>query len=177
MTDTATLGIDLLESFEQLVAHLGQFADHLQADQDLPLWISLTDQELASYTTMRQKAVLLFRTLWYEDGQDGRETLTCPGIVGASPATVEAALRLNDSKDRFKAAVLALKQLNKTQTTALLADLHKRNEESRPRDAPHGQRQAELETGLSARTAAAAAADQDRFYLVENRAAPSSAPR
>lgn len=129
MTDAATLGIDLLESFEQLVTQLSQFADHLQADQDLPLWISLTDQELASYTTMRQKAVLLFRTLWYEDGQDGRETLTCPGIVGASPSTVEAALRLNNSKDRFKAAVLALKQLNKTQTTALLSDLHRRNEE------------------------------------------------
>jgi len=94
-----------------------------------PAWVSRTTEELDQGLDTRLKAVGLYHALWYEDGQDGRETLTCPGIVGASPKTMEAAQACNAAKDDFKAAVLALKQLSKPAAAALMADLYRRNEE------------------------------------------------
>ena len=69
---------------------------------------------------MRQKAIRLYQTLWYEDGQDGRETLTCPGLIGASKATLTAASVCNAAKDQFKNAVLALKTLHKNQADTII---------------------------------------------------------
>jgi hypothetical protein len=78
---------------------------------------------------MRGKAAYLYQALWYEDSQDGRETLTCPGIVGASPVTLDMARALNAAKDAFKGAVLALKALPKTEAGRLLDDLHRRDDQ------------------------------------------------
>lgn len=129
MADAALLGITLLDSFERLVTHIGDFSHRLALDTDRPLWVSLTDQEVAEKLDMRSKAVRLFQSLWYEDGQDGRATQTCPGIVGASAAVASAAIELNRRKDQFKQAVLALKGLDKNQAKHALDGLHKRNAE------------------------------------------------
>ncbi|MFO1371647.1 MAG: hypothetical protein U1F42_04395 [Candidatus Competibacteraceae bacterium] len=94
----------------------------------LPAWVSRTDQETAENLDMRTKIIQLYRALWYEDGQDGRETLTCPGIVGANLETLLAAQACNVAKDAFKAAVLALKGLSKAQINSLMSDLHHRQE-------------------------------------------------
>ncbi|NJN48378.1 MAG: hypothetical protein HC808_20005 [Candidatus Competibacteraceae bacterium] len=128
-SNPATLRIELLETFQQLLSCLNLFCAAVRHDQRLPAWVSRTDQEINAGLEVRAKAISLYQALWYEDSQDGRETLTCPGIIGASPATLEAAHTCNGAKDAFKAAVLQLKTLSKTEAGLLMTDLHRRNEE------------------------------------------------
>ncbi len=121
-----TLRVELLSRFEALLARLDDFCAAVRQDVDLLVWVSRTETELAEHLDMRFKAIQLYRALWYEDSQDGRETLTCPGIVGASLATLEAARACNTAKDEFKAAVLALKALGRIETHNAMNDLHRR---------------------------------------------------
>ena len=120
------LRISLLTSFEVLLTQLDTFCAAVRQDGVLPAWVSRTEVELAENLDMRIKAIQLYRALWYEDSQDGRETLTCPGIVGASLDTLATAHACNTAKDEFKAAVLALKALGRTETNGAMADLHRR---------------------------------------------------
>jgi hypothetical protein len=130
MNNNATiLRINLLETFELMLASITDFCAAVRHDSTLPAWVLRTEQELQEGLDIRVKAVRLYHALWYEDGQEGRETLTCPGIVGASPATMAAAVACNAAKDHFKAAILALKGLGKSDSNALLMELHRRNEE------------------------------------------------
>ncbi len=123
-----TLRMEVLERFKNLLAALDDLAAAVHADAGLPAWVSRSDAEIQDGVDMRRKAVLLYRALWYEHSQDGRETLTCPGIVGASPATLTVAQACNAAKDAFKQAVLALKGLDRTDAVAVMADLHRRQE-------------------------------------------------
>lgn len=126
--DATLLRINLLQSFEDMIGALNRFCSALRNDSSLPIWVSRSEQEIAEKLEAREKAIKLFQTLWYEDGQDGRETLTCPGIIGVSADTMDAAISCNSAKDAFKNAVLALKKLSKAQADSLLIDLHARNE-------------------------------------------------
>ena len=121
--------ITLLEAFNYLLKSLETLCTRVSTDHRLPAWVSLTQRELAQGMAMRSKAVHLYRALWYEDGQDGRGTLTCPGIVAASQETLEAATECNAAKDAFKASVLALKQLSRVDARDVMADLYCRNQE------------------------------------------------
>lgn len=118
--------ITLLASFEKLLSRLDALCMMVRQDSALPVWVSRTEAELAENLDMRFKAIQLYRALWYEDSQDGRETWTCPGIVGASPATLAAAYACNFAKDEFKAAVLALKVLGRAEIGGAMEDLHQR---------------------------------------------------
>lgn len=128
MTDFALMRITLLECFQQFQQSLQVFCAALRGDHPLPAWVSRTEQETAEGLDMRGKAGYLYQALWYEDSQDGRETLTCPGIVGASSLTLERAHALNNLKDAFKAAVLSLKSLPKSEAKRLMDDLHRRDD-------------------------------------------------
>lgn len=125
--DPALLRVDLLESFERLLATLTAFCTVLRDDSTQPAWVYRTDQEVRDGLAVRLKAVELYQSLWYEDGQDGRDTLTCPGIIGASPPVLAAADEVNAAKDTFKVAVLALKRLSKPTARELMNDLHRRD--------------------------------------------------
>ncbi len=118
--------ITLLANFETLLTRLDAFCVMVRQDSMLPAWVSRTEVELAENLDMRLKAIQLYRALWYEDSQDGRETLTCPGIVGASLDTLATAQACNAAKDEFKVAVLALKALGRLETNGAMADLHQR---------------------------------------------------
>lgn len=122
------LRLTLLERFEALIGCLDTFCTAVRQDTALSSWVSRTEIELATNLDMRLKAIQLYRALWYEDGKDGRETLTCPGIVGASPETLIAAHACNAAKDDFKQAVLALKTLGRIEANAAMTDLHHRQE-------------------------------------------------
>lgn len=122
------LRTELLESYRHLLERLERFAAFVRRDRDLAAWVSRTETEVAEQLDMRIKAIRLYRALWYEDARDGRETLTCPGIVGASEATLAAARDCNVAKDRFKTAVLALKALDRLDRREAMADLHRRQE-------------------------------------------------
>jgi len=117
---------ELFTRYTELLQCLFNFSSALRTDSDLPLWVSRTEQELADQFDMRLKAINLYQQLWYLDDQEGRETLTCPGLIGASANTLHYAQTLNDAKDQFKNAVLALKRLTKSQADALLSDLQTR---------------------------------------------------
>lgn len=121
------LRINLLDSFEKLLLTLTNFCSGLRQDESLPVWIFRTEAEVNASVSMRTKAVQLFQALWYEDGQDGRDTLTCPGIIGASAQTLTLARGCNEAKDAFKAAVLNLKALPKAEADTLMLDLHRRD--------------------------------------------------
>jgi hypothetical protein len=123
------LRLALLDSFEILCARLDAFCTAIRQDRILPAWVSRTEAEQIENLDMRLKAIQLYRALWYEDGRDGRETLTCPGIVGASLNALAAARACNTAKDVFKAAVLALKSLGRVEANAAMADLHRRQEQ------------------------------------------------
>lgn len=121
--------LDLLSSFELLVAQLDLFCAAVRQDAALSAWTSRTEIELAEDVDMRLKAIQVYRSLWYEDDQqDGRETLTCPGIIGSSSRTIAAARACNVAKDNFKAAILALKALSRFEVKAAMTDLHRRCE-------------------------------------------------
>ncbi|PIE82831.1 MAG: DNA replication terminus site-binding protein [Candidatus Contendobacter odensis] len=123
-----TLQMDLLERFDALINSLNECCTAVRQDAALQVWVSRTELELTNHVDMREKAIDLYRALWYEASQDGRETLTCPGIVGASVATLAAAHACNIAKENFKASVLALKVLARTQTNEVMADLFRRSE-------------------------------------------------
>lgn len=98
----------------------------VRQDDILPVWVPRTEMELMENQNMRFKAIQVYRALWYEESQDGRETLTCPGIVGASLETLASARACNIAKDEFKAAVLALKSLGREKMNGAMIDLHRR---------------------------------------------------
>lgn len=123
---SVAIRITLLASFEALLEQLDAFCGAARRDDALSAWVSLTETELADALDMRVKAIQIYRSLWYEDSQDGRETLTCPGIVGAGADTLLAARACNAAKEEFKTAVLALKTLDRIETKGVMADLHRR---------------------------------------------------
>jgi hypothetical protein len=123
-----TLRIALLDSFEALLVQLDTFGTAVRRDSTLPAWVSRTEAELTVNLDMRLKAIQIYRALCYQESQDGRETLTCPGIVGASLDTLAAAHACNAARDAFKAAVLALKVLGRIEANAAMADLHRRQD-------------------------------------------------
>lgn len=121
--------VALLNHFDELLSSLKGFCRQLAADRMLAVWVSRDEQETEQGLDMRDKAVKLFYSLWYKDGQDGRETITCPGLIGSSQATLEAAIQCNIAKDAFKESVLALKTLRRPEADALLSELHRRDPE------------------------------------------------
>ena len=123
-----SLRTELLISFEVLLERLDVFCASIRRNLELPAWVSRTEFELAEGLDMRTKAIRLYRALWYEENQDGRETLTCPGVVGADPDALAAAHACNLAKNSFKTAVLALKALGRIEANAAMADLHRRQE-------------------------------------------------
>ena len=125
---SVALRADLLASFESLLAGLDACCASVRRDAALGAWVSRTETEAADGLDMRAKAIQLYRALWYEDTRDGRETLTCPGIVGASAETLATARACNVAKDRFKEAVLALKVLTRLEINSAMTDLHRRQE-------------------------------------------------
>ncbi len=127
LSSSGALRITLLDCFEELLTQLDAFCSAVRRDV-LPVWVSRTEAELQESLDMRLKAIQLYRALWYEGSEDGRETLTCPGIVGASPETLIAAQTCNTAKDAFKTAVLALKTLGRIEMKAAMTDLHRRQE-------------------------------------------------
>ncbi|MGF1526352.1 MAG: DNA replication terminus site-binding protein [Candidatus Competibacterales bacterium] len=124
--DIIALRVNVLQSFEAMVKALGIFTMAL-AEESLPAWVSRSEQERLDEVAVRVKAVAVFSALWYEDGQDGRETVTCPGLIGASRDTMAVAGACNDAKDAFKAAVLALKRMPRLKLQDIMGDLQTRS--------------------------------------------------
>ena len=115
---------------------------------------------------MRLKAIELYRALWYEDRQDGGKRSLAPVWWARSPVTMAAAHACNTAKDGFKAAVLALKSVERAEVTAAIADLHRRQEQVAAAMRRMGAAAPEPQAGLPAYSTPRATSAQSRLYLV-----------
>ncbi len=119
----------VLDSYQALLDDVFHFTGQLEQETNHPCWVARYDHELSTDLNMRTKAAGLFQSLWYLQDEDGRSTLTCPGIIGSSDDLRQQADRCNHSKDRFKAAILALKRLTAVQSRQIIEDLKHRDEQ------------------------------------------------
>ncbi len=109
----AELKIDVLNAFSTLQDKLESLGQALDKDQGLTAWMQPAPPLLSYQSTTLNPRPLAFAALSqleYADQQEPRETLVCPGFIGASQETIDLAQQLNEAKDIFKQAVLRLRQ-------------------------------------------------------------------
>ena len=119
------LATHLVDTFDTFVSTMNAFCQKLE-DLNPPAWLPLSEEEQSLSMTHLQKAIQFYRDIWYVDGQDGRETRSCFGIIGVPTSVIEDAKVVNDTKNQFQKAVQAL-QKNKAlwdQTSDFLNERH-----------------------------------------------------
>lgn len=103
--------IDVIESFKALqraISHLQPFIT--QQDNRLPCWFQPPIGLPTPLSSNERAHIMTFMTQCeYLDHQKPRDILVGAGLVAASRHTLEAIHQLNQAKDNFKAAILALK--------------------------------------------------------------------
>ena len=122
--------LELDEAFAQLSQSLIEFCALLKQSQR-PLWLPLTEKE-AKNADMHSKARDLYANIWHSGEGDGRLTVNCHGVIGASPDLISAAEQLNLAKDAFKQSIAKLNDKSPTRinerlrrrSNALAASLH-----------------------------------------------------
>ncbi|MDX2423621.1 MAG: DNA replication terminus site-binding protein [Amphritea sp.] len=112
-----TSAVELIDSLNQLNQALVNFSQQLQ-QSTLPFWLPGPAQNL-------QQAAALYTDIWYQDGQDGRTTLSQHGIIGADAQLISATLQLNQAKANFQTLALRYRL---SQSTETLQELHQRSE-------------------------------------------------
>ncbi len=106
---------ELINTFDQLMQQNSTLIQALKsANQYHPArcWVPLTAQEEMAGITPINKACQYFQDYWYQDGQDGRETRSCFGLLACDEATLELAKKVNHSKDALKALANQLQKAN-----------------------------------------------------------------
>ncbi|MGJ3494328.1 hypothetical protein PsalN5692_02682 [Piscirickettsia salmonis] len=103
MTLEAELRIDVINSYEALTHALSALKVSIDNDQHLPSWVE--DHS----ATPRQTSYQAISQLEYLSDQPPKETLLYTGLIGASSHTLDCAKHVNQTKEQFKQAMLALK--------------------------------------------------------------------
>lgn len=116
---------ELVETFDQLMDACHAFSLDIQSGQ-YPLWVPLSDHETAMGLNSITKAGQVFEDVWYQDGQDGRETRSSFGLIAGDDALIEKAAYINTMKDSLKALVNQLQKQDKTQWRELKGELNTR---------------------------------------------------
>jgi hypothetical protein len=104
--------IDVLEMFSALEeAMQGLKRQIIEQDAALPVWFSPPPKmPLFSPSSDREKICAYLYQFDYLNEQDPKEILVGPGIVAASLETLQAIEKVNQAKQGFKKAMLALKK-------------------------------------------------------------------
>lgn len=107
----AALRQDVLDTFLVLQSTLQTLCEAITKESELAAWVQEESQNtlFMGDLTAREKANLLFKQLEYQDQQAPREIIVLPGFIGASKATLDKVLAVNEAKDQFKKSMLALK--------------------------------------------------------------------
>lgn len=92
-----SLELSILESFDLMHHHLQLFAKQLLQEQPR-CWLP---NALSPHTEL----ATLYSDIWYQDGTDGRETLSLWGLVGCSSGLLQQAEQANTHKNLFKKAI------------------------------------------------------------------------
>src|SRR5690606_28786475 len=95
---------ELHEAFARLADELSQLQLELLRQRPAH-WLPLSAQEQLISDSLTVLTGLI-TDLWYEDGQDGRETRSRHGLVMITADIAEHVRRINQCKDAFKQAVL-----------------------------------------------------------------------
>lgn len=135
--------IDVINSFQALTAALSQLHEQIcLQDAHLPAWfqpplelVPFSFNEKDSFNERendRYNAYRLIAQLEYLDSQKPREILVGAGILAASKLTLNAILHLNECKERFKSAILALKSAKISVSDPFLAERFENVLDKRP---------------------------------------------
>lgn len=114
---------DITEAFEQLKESLYHFDKQL-ALSALPISLPGEQQIIQAYNK-NQHTRQIYTDIWHSGDQDGRRTLSCFGLVGASPELLGAARQLNRDKDQFRSRIA---QLKKSELPEISQHLHHRSQ-------------------------------------------------
>lgn len=104
------LATDVITSFQGLKSALNTACEHIHTlDRHLPAWCQPPAMLHLQGNNYRENACKFLSQLEYLDQQQPREILVGAGIMAASAETLDVLFTLNKSKDRFKQAMLRLK--------------------------------------------------------------------
>jgi hypothetical protein len=103
---------DLIEEFNGLINETQALCQAIR-QSNLPKWVPLTADEQLIGMTATDKACRHFQDFWYQDGQDGRETRSCFGLIAVEPSTLDLAITINGRKESFKSQIKALQKSHK----------------------------------------------------------------
>lgn len=103
---------DLLDTFDELARATAEFNQLLKSQQP-QCWLPLTDNEKQQHITPIEKACELFEDIWYVDGQDGRETRSCHGVIAGNTQIIEAAKTVNKQKEQLHKQIKTLQKEDK----------------------------------------------------------------
>ncbi len=118
--------IALLDVFDQIVLSSCELSKSLiQSQRDC--WVPISGAE--NYESELQKATRYYQDFWYVDGQDGRETRSCFGLVSARLDQVKLAKQINTYKNTFKVLVGELKKFDGHSWLELKSKLNMRHSE------------------------------------------------
>ncbi|MGD9592090.1 MAG: DNA replication terminus site-binding protein [Candidatus Berkiella sp.] len=103
--------IELLAAFDALTDALSQLCNAILLESHLVAWLHHNPLHCAinPELNIRENICQVLTLLYYRNDQAPREIMVCPGFIGASSSTLKLATQVNECKERFKIAVMALK--------------------------------------------------------------------
>jgi len=110
--DISLLRANVYETLESVQFHTNRLVKSITADAQLPGWVfDPNTGRLHQGIDAREKSCAVIGALEYADGQKSHETITLPGVLGASAATMQMTESLNQAKHDFQQAMMAMKEL------------------------------------------------------------------
>ncbi len=114
----------LIDTFDQLVNKSQRLCLSL-ADKQNKIWLPLTEIEQVEGLTPLKKTQNILQDFCYQNGQDGRETRSCFGLIAADEHQLDMASHINLIKEKFKQDVQKLQKNHKSQWLDLKGNLAK----------------------------------------------------
>lgn len=111
---------EIVERFDALVAQLQSFS-HSLAINPPPHWLLSSEPNSAL-----QQICQACQDLWYQNGQDGRETRTDIGLVALNTQQFELAQHVNQAKQQLQHSIRMYRQHNGSDWPALQGQLGER---------------------------------------------------
>ncbi len=121
---------ELIDCFDHIVTSTQQLNLSINPQHN-PHWLPLSKEEQLQGLSPLQKAKSIYQDYWYQNGQDGRETRSCFGLIAANEGQIKQALAINQHKELFKIRVKELQKQHKPAWLELKGDLAKRHSELR----------------------------------------------
>jgi len=116
----------LIEAFNVMMQNTQSLCASIQTKHN-KIWLPLSDDDMATGLTPIKKAQNIYQDFWYENGQDGRETRSCFGLIAASEEQLATAKTINQQKDQLKTLFGQLQKHDKSQWLELKGQLGKQH--------------------------------------------------